>query len=82
MNISGYFLDISHQFNQVPPSSYPAILWNYYTQYLWNYTPNSWVNRTASICRILAILVSLPIIVLALLVGLVTSLFLRVFKLL
>ncbi|KAF8070603.1 hypothetical protein FPV67DRAFT_1448315 [Lyophyllum atratum] len=67
MNISSYFLDVSHQFNQLPPSSYPATLWNYYIQYLWNYPPNSWVNRIASICRILAILVSLPIIVLALL---------------
>ncbi|KAG6918528.1 hypothetical protein DXG01_013618 [Tephrocybe rancida] len=51
----------------VPPSSYPAVLWNYYIHYLWNYQPNSWVARIASACRVLAILVSLPIIVLALL---------------
>ncbi|KAG5648575.1 hypothetical protein DXG03_003186 [Asterophora parasitica] len=67
MNVSSYLLDISHQFTQHPPSSYPAILWDYYIRYLWDYEPNSWVARIASTCRILAILVSLPIIVLALL---------------
>ncbi|KAF5380480.1 hypothetical protein D9615_004558 [Tricholomella constricta] len=67
MNVSSYLLDFSHHFTQVPPSSYPAILWSYYIQYLWNYEPSSWVARIASTCRILAILVSLPIIVLALL---------------
>ncbi|KAG5353496.1 hypothetical protein E4T56_gene5941 [Termitomyces sp. T112] len=59
MNISDFF--------QASPSSYPALLWDFYIQYLWNYQPNSWVARIASTCRVLAVLVSLPIIILALL---------------
>jgi len=45
----------------------PGTLWDYYVEYLWNYQPNSWVARTAYTSRVLAILASLPIIVLALL---------------
>ncbi|KAG6842127.1 hypothetical protein C0991_001620 [Blastosporella zonata] len=67
MNVSSYLSDISHQFTQVSPSAYPVVLWNYYLHYLWNYPPNSWVARIASICRVLAILISLPLVVLALL---------------
>ncbi|KAG6812034.1 hypothetical protein H0H92_004696 [Tricholoma furcatifolium] len=67
MNVSSYLADISHQFTQVPLSSYLAVLWNYYIQYLWHYQPNSWVARIAYICRVLAILISLPIIILGLL---------------
>ncbi|KAG6833544.1 hypothetical protein H0H87_005195 [Tephrocybe sp. NHM501043] len=67
MNVSSYLTDISHQFAQVPISSYPAVLWDCYIHYLWNYPPNSAVARIASACRVLAILVALPIVVLALL---------------
>ncbi|GLB37577.1 hypothetical protein LshimejAT787_0406280 [Lyophyllum shimeji] len=67
MNVSSYLYDVSRQFTEVPPSSYPNILWNYYIKHLWNYQPNSWVTRITSACRVLAVLISLPIIVLALL---------------
>lgn len=46
---------------------FPRLLWNYYLEYLWNYESGSWVATIASTCRILAILISLPIAVLALL---------------
>jgi hypothetical protein len=68
MNVSGYVSELSSQVFQVPPSLVPSILWKYYIQYLWDYQPNSWVARAAYICRVLAILVSLPIVILALLV--------------
>ena len=55
--------------SQVSPSSIPGLLWAYYVQYLWTYESDSWVARIAYSCRILAILVSLPIIILGLLVG-------------
>ncbi|KAG5654388.1 hypothetical protein H0H81_003212 [Sphagnurus paluster] len=63
VTVPSYLADIAH----VPVSSYPGVLWKYYILYLWDYQPNSWVARIAYTCRILAILVSLPIIVLALL---------------
>lgn len=50
------------------PSAIPGLLWAYYVQYLWNYESDSWVARIAYSCRILAILVSLPLIILGLLV--------------
>jgi len=49
------------------PSSIPGLLWACYVQYLWNYESGSWVARIAYVCRILAILVCLPIIILGLL---------------
>ena len=55
--------------SQVSPSSIPGLLWAYYVQYLWSYESDSWVARIAYSCRILAILVSLPIIILGLLVS-------------
>jgi len=45
----------------------PRILWSYYLNYLVNYEPNSAVAKIASFCRVLAILISLPIIILGLL---------------
>ncbi|KAF9469939.1 hypothetical protein BDZ94DRAFT_1279049 [Collybia nuda] len=64
MNVTSYIPEISSQFS---PSTVPSVLWRYYILYLWDYQPNSWVARTAYTCRFLAIIVSLPIIVLALL---------------
>jgi hypothetical protein len=66
MNLS---FDTSQYTSQVSPSSIPGLLWAYYVQNLWNYESSSWVARIAYSCRILAILVSLPIIILGLLVG-------------
>jgi len=48
-------------------ASVPQSLWKYYVDYLWCYEPNSWVARTANGARVLAILVALPIVILALL---------------
>jgi len=64
MNLS---FDTSEFTSQVSPSSFPGLLWAYYVQYLWNYDSDSWVARIAYSCRILAILVCLPIIILGLL---------------
>ena len=66
MNLS---FDATEFTSQVSPSSIPGLLWAYYVQYLWNYGSDSWVARIAYSCRILAILVSFPIIILGLLVG-------------
>ena len=66
MNLS---FDTSEFTSQVSPSSIPGLLWAFYVQFLWNYESDSWVARIAYSCRILAILVSLPIIILGLLVG-------------
>jgi len=49
-------------------ASVSQFLWKYYVDYLWYYEPNSWVARTANGARLLAILVALPIVILALLV--------------
>lgn len=51
-----------------PMASVPQLLWKYYVDYLWFYEPDSWVARTANGARVLAILVALPIVILALLV--------------
>ncbi|KAF8160782.1 hypothetical protein B0H34DRAFT_351843 [Crassisporium funariophilum] len=59
--------EFTTQVLQMSPSSIPATLWGYYIQYLWNYESDSWVARIAYSCRILAILVCLPIVILALL---------------
>jgi hypothetical protein len=70
MNISSYVLDAT---SHISPSAAPALLWSYYISYLWNYEPDSWVARIAYSTRILAILVSLPLIILALLARSYTS---------
>ncbi|KAF8894021.1 hypothetical protein BD779DRAFT_1504780 [Infundibulicybe gibba] len=67
MNISGSLRDISSQLFQTPPSSIPSRIWEFYSQNLWYYGPNSWVARAAYSCRILAIVVVLPIMILGLL---------------
>ncbi|PPQ68428.1 hypothetical protein CVT24_004849 [Panaeolus cyanescens] len=63
MNITQYTDSLSH----ISPASIPATLWALYVEYLWNYESDSWVARIAYSCRILAFLISLPIIILGLL---------------
>ncbi|KAJ6499043.1 hypothetical protein C8R45DRAFT_101849 [Mycena sanguinolenta] len=50
-------------------SSMPRVIWNFYIDYLWNWTdyPHSWISRIAYTCRVLAILLIMPIVVLTLL---------------
>ncbi|KAF8236549.1 hypothetical protein L208DRAFT_1357331 [Tricholoma matsutake] len=67
MNVSSYAPNLSYHISQLSPPLSPRSIWGYYVQYLWNYQPNSWVARIASVCRVLAILISFPIVVLALL---------------
>lgn len=61
MDVSSYSLNLS---------SLSRTVWNFYVQYLWNWTdyPNSWVSRIAYTARVLAILLVLPIVILMLLV--------------
>ncbi|KAG7098739.1 hypothetical protein E1B28_000649 [Marasmius oreades] len=51
----------------VTSTSFPRLLWSYYVDYLWNYHPESNVARVASVFRILALVLILPILVLSLL---------------
>ncbi|KAF9222746.1 hypothetical protein BS17DRAFT_783330 [Gyrodon lividus] len=53
--------------SQISFSSTPRLLWDIYVKYLWNYQPGSWVGRTASAFRILAVILVLPVVVLTLL---------------
>jgi hypothetical protein len=69
MNITLYTSEFTAHIFQISPSSIPGTLWACYVKYLWLYEPDSWVARIAYSCRVLAILVSLPIIVLGLLVS-------------
>lgn len=48
-------------------SAVPRLLWDTYTEYLWNHQPGSWVGRTASTFRVLALVVVLPVVILTLL---------------
>ncbi|KAH7888497.1 hypothetical protein F5I97DRAFT_706719 [Phlebopus sp. FC_14] len=54
-------------FSQISIASAPRLLWDTYLEYLWNYQPGSWVGRTASSFRILALLLVLPVVILTLL---------------
>ncbi|KAF8839484.1 hypothetical protein BDN67DRAFT_1070020 [Paxillus ammoniavirescens] len=54
--------------SQTSFASTPRLLWDAYVDYLWNYQPGSWVGRTASSFRILAVILVLPIVFLTLLV--------------
>jgi len=69
MNFTQYISELTlvAHISHISPSSIPGTLWEYYVQYLWLYEPDSWVARIAYSCRVLAILVSLPIIILGLL---------------
>lgn len=68
LNAMNSSLGASDFTSQLTPSSIPGLLWAYYVQYLWNYESGSWVARIAYSCRILAILLCLPIIILGMLV--------------
>ena len=46
----------------------PLYLWNLYVDHLWNYTPGSWVERTASTFRVLAFITIAPFLILTMLV--------------
>ena len=50
------------------PTSIPALLWRWYIDALWNYSPDSWVASTAYTFRLLALIVILPGVLLTLLV--------------
>ena len=50
------------------PASIPALLWRWYVDALWNYSPDSWVASTAYTFRLLALIVILPGVLLTLLV--------------
>ena len=63
-----YVPNLSYHISRLCSSLSPRGIWHYYVQYLWYYQPNSWVARIASVCRVLAILISFPLVVLALLV--------------
>ncbi|KAF8200657.1 hypothetical protein BJ912DRAFT_1054166 [Pholiota molesta] len=67
MNITSYTSEVTAKISRIDPLSIPHTLWTYYLEYLWFYEPNSWVAKIAYSCRILAILVSLPIVILGLL---------------
>jgi hypothetical protein len=51
----------------IPIVSLPKLMWRYYLDYLWYYDPGSWVAKIANTAWVLAILVALPIVILALL---------------
>ncbi|KAF9010543.1 hypothetical protein BDQ17DRAFT_1387777 [Cyathus striatus] len=66
MNVT-FFSNIPSQISQIPPSSLPHTLLHWYIRYLWYYDSNSWVARIAYSCRVLALFISLPVIILGLL---------------
>ena len=49
-------------------SRIPHIVWEYYLEYLWYYHPESYVARIASTFRVLAVVITIPVVILALLV--------------
>lgn len=49
------------------PSSLPRLIWDLYLEYLWYYSPNSWVARIAYGFRIIAIFLVSPIVIITLL---------------
>lgn len=57
-----YFPDIPFYWSDIP-----GFIWNAYVKNLWNYQPESWVARTASTFRVLAVVVILPVVILTLL---------------
>ncbi|KAJ3772929.1 hypothetical protein FB446DRAFT_764680 [Lentinula raphanica] len=54
-------------FSSLSLSSAPHFLWTCYVEYLWNYTPNSIVAKTAYSFKVLALALLLPILILILL---------------
>lgn len=53
---------------EVSSAAVPHVLWQYYLQYLWHFSPDSWVAKVAYTFRVLAIILILPLLILALLV--------------
>ncbi|TRM69300.1 hypothetical protein BD626DRAFT_390971 [Schizophyllum amplum] len=66
MNIQGASDAASH-LSPNAMASLPRTLWHYYIDYLWFYDNNSWVAHAAYSCRVMAVLLLLPIIILTLL---------------
>jgi hypothetical protein len=64
-----YANDLAARISQISPLSILMTIRAYYLRYLWNYESDSWVARMAYACRVLAVLISLPLVVLALLVS-------------
>ena len=69
MNITSYVSDVTLNFSKVPPTAYPALLWSWYIEYLWNYETDSWVGRIANASRVMAFVLLLPTLILGLLVS-------------
>lgn len=67
MNITSYVTDVTSTFSKVPPTAYPALLWSWYIEYLWNYESDSWVGRIAYASRAMAFVLCLPTLILGLL---------------
>lgn len=55
------------------PYSLPRLIWDLYLEYLWYYSPNSWVAHIAYGFRIIAIFLISPIVIVTLLVCLSPS---------
>jgi len=64
-----YANDLAARVSHISPLSILMTIQAYYLRYLWNYESDSWVAGIAYACRVLAVLISLPIVVLALLVS-------------
>ena len=69
MGIFQNISEVTSHVYQTSPSAYPGLVWSFYIRYLWNYEPNSWVARISYFFRVLAILLSLPTLILGLLVS-------------
>ncbi|KAJ4483248.1 hypothetical protein J3R30DRAFT_3655623 [Lentinula aciculospora] len=61
------------EISSISLSSTPQFLWTFYVEYLWNYTPNSIVSKTAYSFKVLALALLLPILILILLLIDITS---------
>jgi len=68
MSIGAHASGLVSQVASIPPSAIPGLILTGYTEYLWSYKPNSWVAKIASIFRVLALLVVLPVVFLGALV--------------
>ena len=44
MNITAYTSEVSSRLGGLAPLALPRTLWAYYLEYLWFYTPDSWVG--------------------------------------
>ncbi|KAH6914373.1 hypothetical protein BKA70DRAFT_1369665 [Coprinopsis sp. MPI-PUGE-AT-0042] len=69
MDTSHYISEVTSHVYETSPSTYPRLVWSFYVRYLWNYEPDSWVARISYFFRVVAILLSLPTLILGLLVS-------------